>query len=72
MVQRYMTTFLLLTVFSIAGCETVRIGTSAAICDGTAEATDVLAQAVVERQPHPDVRIAAAELIVKLDAGCRR
>jgi len=71
--MRQLTTIcLLLTVFLIAGCETVRIGTSAALCDGTAEATDVLAQTVVERQPHPDVRIAAAELIVKLDAGCGR
>lgn len=66
------TTLLLLTVFLTAGCGGTLIGSRAAICDGTAAATDVLAQTVVERQPHPDVRIAAAELIVKLDAGCGR
>jgi hypothetical protein len=63
---------LLLTVSLTTGCGRTLIGSRAALCDGTAAATDVLAQTVVERQPHPDVRIAAAELIVKLDAGCGR
>ncbi len=61
--------------FLLAGCDGVwsqRIGDGAAICAGTESAADDLAQAVVDQmeQTPPPVRIAAAELIVKLEAGC--
>jgi len=68
--QRLMAIFPLLIVFSLSGCGGVRIGSSAAICNGTASAQDALAEKIVEHSPHPEVRIAAAELIVKLEAGC--
>ena len=70
--QRLMATSLLLIVLSVSGCSAVRIGSSAAVCNGTASAQDTLAEKIVEHRPHPEVRIAAAEWMVKQDTGCKR
>lgn len=64
----------MIPLLGIASCSNVITGAGGAICLGTERASDNLGAALVDHMtetPVP-VRIASAELLVKLDTGCDR
>gem|GEM_PF-5327010 len=70
MMRLLMVTFVCLT----SSCAPVLTGAGGGICLGTSQASDNLGAALVDHMPETplDVRVASAELLVKLDTGCER
>jgi len=61
-------------ILAMSSCAPVLTGAGAGICRGTERASDNLGAALVDNMAETpvSVRIASAELLVKLDTGCDR